>query len=369
MGSLTRIQAPGKSTARFLAGAARPEVLGSAAVSDHRYGVAVVGCGEVGARRAASAAAHPWSELRVAVDPDIVRAQAVTARYGGEAVTAWSDALARDDVDVVVVATPHLFLAEVAVAALKADKHVLVETPMARNVNEAVQIAGVATRAQRVLKVGFNHRYHPGVARAHGMARGGVIGDLIQLRARYGHAGRPGAEATWRGNRELAGGGMLTDLGIQLVDLVQWFAGEPEEVFAWTQSAARPGAGLEDGAFALLRWPEGLVAQLQTSWTELRPHFSLEVVGKEGCITAEGLGGGFGAPSLTVVRRRLDGRLFTERTTFDEDDASWTDEWAELMRAVDEGAPMGGTASDGVTAISLLDAMYRSANAGQVTNP
>ena len=76
MGSLTRIQAPGKSTARFLAGAARPEVLGSAAVSDHRYGVAVVGCGEVGARRAASAAAHPWSELRVAVDPDIVRAQA-----------------------------------------------------------------------------------------------------------------------------------------------------------------------------------------------------------------------------------------------------------------------------------------------------
>jgi predicted dehydrogenase len=194
-------------------------------VSDARLGVAVIGCGLIGARRAASAAAHDGCRLVSVVDRDAGRADALAAQYGAEVDVDWRDACARAEVDVVVVSTPNLLLEEIATAALGAGRHVLIEKPMGRNVAEAGRLAAAASAAAGVLRVGFNHRYHPALARAHAHVASGEFGGVLSIRARYGHGSRPGCEQEWRADADQAGGGELTDQGVHVADLIHWFAG------------------------------------------------------------------------------------------------------------------------------------------------
>jgi predicted dehydrogenase len=129
--------------------------------------VAVVGCGLIGRRRALVAAQSPLSAT-VAVADSVPNVAATLAReLNCKSVPGWREAVADRDVDVVIVATPNAFLAEIAVAALDAGKHVLLEKPMGGNLTEARAISAAAQRAGRLVKVGFNHRYNPAIARAH----------------------------------------------------------------------------------------------------------------------------------------------------------------------------------------------------------
>ena len=339
-------------------------------MSDTQHNVAIVGCGLIGNKRAEQVVKHPRTNLTALVDPSEATAQGLADKWGGTAFTDWNDVVQRDDVDIVIVATPNAYLSEIAVASLKADKHVLIEKPMGRNVHEAVQMAGAASASGKLLKIGFNHRYHPGLMRAFAYFQEGVIGEVINIRARYGHGGRPGYEKEWRGNRDLAGGGELTDQGVHVLDLIHWFAGEPKEVFAYTQTAVWPLGSLEDSAFALMKFESGAIAQFHTAWTQWKNMFSFEVFGKLGSLTVDGLGRSYGPETFTVARRKKEGGApFMERTVFDEEDISWAAEWKEFVDAIETGSPYMGTPSDGVTVMTLLDALYRSTQAGQPVAP
>ena len=129
-------------------------------------GVGVVGCGLIGSRRAKVAASDARSRVVAVTDVAEPSAAALAGQVGAEVVRDWKNVVARDDVDVVVVATPNAYLAEITIAALDAGKHVLVEKPMGRTLAEAQRMLAAANRANRMLKVGFNHRYHPAIADA-----------------------------------------------------------------------------------------------------------------------------------------------------------------------------------------------------------
>lgn len=327
-----------------------------------RLGVGIVGCGLIGRRRAAVAAAHPASRCVAVADTDGARAREVAAASGAEAVADWRSLVGRRDVELVVVATPNGFLAEVAEAALGERKHVLVEKPMGRNVAEAQRMRAAARAAGRVLKVGFNHRYHPALTEAKRRLDGGEIGHLINIRARYGHGGRAGYEKEWRGSRELAGGGELTDQGVHVADLIHWFAGAPTRAYGVVQTAVWPLGDLEDNAFGVFRFASGAVAAFHTSWTQWKNLFSFEVFGDRGALLVEGLGKSYGPEVLIVQRRRPEGGApEVQRIPFEGEDPSWQAEWVEFVDAVREGKPMLGTADDGVVAMQMLDAVYRSA--------
>lgn len=333
--------------------------------SSRQVRVAVVGCGLIGTRRAEQAAKNPRSELVAVVDANAAAAQTLASRLGCAHHAEWTAVVSDPEIDGLVVATPNGFLAEIAIAALKKKKHVLVEKPMGRNVHEAVAMAGAATAAQRILKIGFNHRYHPGLARAHEIFASGAIGELINIRARYGHGGRPGYEKEWRGSRDLAGGGELTDQGVHVLDLVHWFAGEPTEAFGYLQTAVWPLGSLEDGAFGLLKLPQGGVASFHTAWTQWKNMFSFEVFGTKGSVSVDGLGRSYGPETLTVAKRKPEGGApLMEKTVYDEEDVSWALEWDDFLNGL-EGRPYMGTPNDGVTVMRLLDALYRSAESGQ----
>ena len=330
-------------------------------------GVAVIGCGLIGRRRARTAAAHPSTELRVVVDVDRAAAERTAEEFGADAETDWRVAIERADVDAVVVCTPNGFLAEISVAALAAKRAVLLEKPMGRNAAEAAGIAAAAQRNGALLKIGFNHRYHPALAQAHKQFVAGAIGRLLHVRGRYGHGSRPGCETEWRGNAELAGGGELLDQGVHLIDLASWFAGAPSAAFGVVQTAVWPLGQLEDNAFALLRWDTGVVAQLHVSMTQWKNLFSLELHGETGALLVEGLGGSYGPERLVLVKRNMSGGVpETSEALFEGPDPSWDLEWADFAAAL-HGRPLEhGSAEDGLVVMRVVDALYLSARSEAV---
>jgi predicted dehydrogenase len=294
------------------------------------------------------------------------KARELARRVGADVMDDWRGLVDRRDLDAVVVATPTGFLAEVTIAALEAGLHVLVEKPMGRNLHEALEMSASAGRARRTLKVGFNHRYHSAIAEAYRRFARGEIGALLNIRARYGHGGRPGMEKEWRADRSLAGGGELTDQGIHLIDLIHWFAGPPWAGTAYLQVAMGRLGDLEDNAFGMVRCDRDVVASFHVSCTQWKNLFSFEVFGELGALLAEGLGGSYGTERLTTYRRRLEGGApLAEEEQFDGPDMSWAREWEEFVGAVQDGRAMMGTVEDGVAAMRTLDLLYRSAAHGR----
>ncbi len=330
-------------------------------------GVAVIGCGLIGRRRAATASAHPDTRLAAVVDADPGRAEDTARAYGGDVAPDWRAAVAREDVDIVVVATPNGFLREIGCAALERGKHVLLEKPMGRNLAEARALADAARASGRLLKIGFNHRYHPGLAQAIELVRSGAIGRVVTIRARYGHGSRPGCETEWRADPALAGGGELTDQGVHVADLIHAVAGMPREAFAFLQTAVWRIAPLEDNAHGLFRFADGAVAQLHVSMTQWKNLFSFEVYGETGSVSVEGLGGSYGPERLVVAHRNMEGGVpKLEEEEFPGEDVSWRLEWEDFVAGVRIGRLTQGGPEDGVAAMRMIDALYRSAESGTI---
>lgn len=324
--------------------------------------VAVVGCGLIGARRAGEAARNPRTQLVAVQDADAARAQMLAQQLACKAVADSRELLEDPSIDVLVVSTPPGFSVEIATAALQRAKHVLIEKPPGRNLEDARRLLDAAKASGRVLKIGFNHRYHPAIRKAHALLQEGAIGKPIHLRAVYGHGGRPGYEKEWRGDPRAAGGGELTDQGVHIADLIHWFLGMPTQAFGILQTAVWPIAPLEDNGFALFRFENGAVASFHTSWTQWKNRFSFEVFGEKGSLSVEGLGGSYGVERLVVALRKPEGGApQMQEQTFDGPDESWRLEWEDFLRAVDAQAPCWGSPADGVAVMRMISALYRSA--------
>lgn len=336
-------------------------------MSGGRYGVGVIGCGLIGRRRATVAAAHARTEVVAVVDTDLPRAESLAAEVGCAARGDWRGVVEDPRVDVVVVATPNGYLAEIGRAALDLGKHVLLEKPMGRNLREAEYLAAGVGGGGPVLKIGFNHRYHPAISALLAAVRAGEIGRVIGIRGRYGHGGRPGCEREWRGDPELAGGGHLLDQGVHLADLIHGVAGVPERAVGFLQTAVWPVAPLEDNAYGIFHFRDGVVAQFHVSMTQWKNLFSFEVTGETGALVVEGLGGSYGEERLVRVRRRMEGGVPTlEEELFPGPDRSWSLEWDEFVASIESGAQPQGGAEDGLAAMRMIDALYRSAARGEV---
>lgn len=336
------------------------------AVIDHeRLRIAVIGCGLIGTRRAAETSLHSRTRLLLCIDTSHAPARNTAERYGAAWTTDWNTAVDDERIDVVVICTPNAFAYDIAVAALERGKHVLVEKPMGCSLEQAETLATIAERSRGRFKVGFNHRYHPAISRARELVELGEIGEIISIRARYGHGGRPGYEREWRCDPKLSGGGELIDQGVHVADLIAWFSGLPSQAFAYVQTAVWPIAPVEDNAFGLLRYDNGVVASMHTSWTQWKNLFSMEIFGRDGSVTVDGLGGSYGTERLTIARRNPHGGAPALREEeFEGPDRSWAIEWHQFVDAIERGTPYWGTAADGLAAMRIVDALYRSARDG-----
>lgn len=243
----------------------------------------------------------PAFEQRVLVGTDAAKAAEAAARYGwAEPATDWRDVVAREDIDIVDICAPGWLHAEIAIAALEAGKHVLVEKPLANSLAEAraMVAAAQAARARGVQSmVGFTYRRVPALALARELIAGGRLGTVRQVRAAYlqDWLSDDQAPMTWRLRRETAGSGALGDIASHAIDQVQYLLDATVTEVSGrlhTYVTQRPGPGgpeavtVDDAAWATLSLTGGAVAGIEVSRVALgrKNSLQIEVFGSKGSL-------------------------------------------------------------------------------------
>ncbi len=210
------------------------------------------------------------AQLVMVCDSDeAARTRALSLAPGARTGSRLADALAADDVDAVVLATPALCHADHARAALKAGKHVFVEKPLAMRAADAESVVNAAEASGRTLMVGHLMLYHPAVDRMRDMLAGGELGRVFYLYALRVNLGRLRHDEN-----------ALWSLGPHDVSMMLYLLDEsPESV------SARGGSylitGVEDVVFVNMRFPDGVIAQVQLSWLDPRKERRLTIVGSK----------------------------------------------------------------------------------------
>jgi predicted dehydrogenase len=320
------------------------------------FGVGIIGCGLIGQKRTK---ALGEGRLIGCADINEVSARALAGNSGAKVFADWRGLLALPDVEIVVVATLHDSLAEITLAVIEAGKHVLVEKPAARNPTELEPVMAAAERRGVKVHVGFNHRYHRAFRKARELFEGGALGELMFIRARYGHGGRIGYDKEWRAKPEISGGGELLDQGPHLIDLSRWFLGDFSEVqgFAHTYYWDMP---VDDNSFMLLKTSKKQVAFLHASCTEWKNLFSMEIYGRDGKLEVSGLGGSYGVERLTYYKMLPEmGPPETTTWEFPMADDSWAVEMQEFYEDIRFDRQPAAGLGDAYQALRIIEKIYR----------
>lgn len=319
--------------------------------------VGIIGCGLIGQKRAKALAG---AQLVACADVMPERAEALARSVPGAKIARdWRAVVERHDVDIVIVATTHDALPEITLAAVEADKHVLVEKPAARRATELEAAIRAAESCGVLVRVGFNHRYHRAFRKARELFESGALGPLMYIRARYGHGGRPGYDKEWRANPELSGGGELIDQGVHLIDLARWFLGDFANVQGFTHTYYWD-MPVEDNGFVLLKTARHQVAFLHASCTEWKNLFSFEILGRHAKLEISGLGGSYGVERLAFYRMLP--QLGPPETTIWEypmADNSWETEFAEFLEDIRLHRQPAASLYDAQAALKIIERVYR----------
>lgn len=320
-------------------------------------GVGIVGCGLIGQKRAKALGRN--GELVACADLDVARAESLARTSNARVYRDWRELVWSPKVDVVIVATLHDSLADITRTAAEAGRHVLVEKPAARNAAELEPVMEAAAKHGVKVHVGFNHRYHRSLRKAKELVNLGVLGDLMFVRARYGHGARIGYDREWRADPVLSGGGELIDQGPHLIDLSRWFLGEITGVqgFAHTYFWDMP---VDDNGFMLLKTAKKQAAFLHASCTEWKNLFSMEIYGKLGKLDLSGLGGSYGVEKITWYRMLPQmGPPETTSWEYPMDDDSWAVEIAEFFEDIRSDREPSAGLRDAQAALKVVESIYR----------
>jgi predicted dehydrogenase len=361
-------------------------------------GVAMIGYAFMGKahsnawRNVASYFDVPAFEQKVLVGRDAAAVAEAAAKYGWqETATDWRTALDRDDIHIVDICAPGWMHAAIAIAALEAGKHVLLEKPLANTLAEAEAItaAAQAARAKGVQSmVGFNYRRVPALALAKELVGEGRLGAIRQVRAAYlqDWLADETAPMTWRLKKETAGSGALGDIASHAIDQVLFLLGDRvTEVSGRLQTFVdrRLGAeGLEDvtvddAAWATLQLASGAIASVEASRvaTGRKNSLQIEIYGDKGALRfdLENLNELQFLDATTPTREQGFRRIVVTEPEHPYLDAWWpqghiigwehtfTHEVRDLLLAIDGGTPPSPSFEDGLEVQRILAAVEESA--------
>lgn len=251
---------------------------------------AVVGCGVIGALHSQTIQSLSETELAVVVDEHADRAQEYGKRYGVEATTSYDEVLRRPDIDTVAVCVPSGLHTALAVAALDAGKHVVIEKPLDVTPEAVDAVVAAADRSAKVATVISQHRFDPASQLVAKTVAEGKFGRITSGSADISWWRSQGYydSGDWRGTWKLDGGGALMNQGVHSVDLLVWFLGQPVEVFAWTDALAHERIEVEDTAVATIRFESGALGTIHGT-TAAYPGLTarIQVLGASGSAVIE----------------------------------------------------------------------------------
>ena len=322
----------------------------------HQPVFAIIGCGLIGSRRAKAVSK---GALKLVYDLDSEKAHALAGSYDARAVGSPEEALADPEVDAVIVSTSNSALAPITLAAVRAGKHVIVEKPGAIASEQLAEIEIAAAGTGSLVRIGYNHRFHPAFLKIHELMRTEAIGEIMFIRARYGHGGRVGYEGEWRADPKLSGGGELIDQGVHLIDLAGMFLGEFTQVDGHAVTAFW-NMSVDDNAFLSLRTAQGKTAWLHVSCTEWKNLFSFEIYFRNAKLHAEGLGGSYGVERLTYYKMLPEmGPPETVIYEFPRGDDSWALELNEFIEDIRLRRPPSPGLAEGKRTLEIVEQIYR----------
>jgi len=307
-----------------------------------KVNVAVVGCGFWGKNHARIYSELEKADLIAVADLNEDAACALGERYGADYHRDPADLIKRDDIDAISICTPTVTHADIALEAIEAGKHILVEKPLTSTVAEAESLIAASEKAGVKLTVGFVERFNPGVIEALRLVREGKIGDIILARARR----------VSRYPLRISDVGVVKDLAIHDADIVrQLFGADPETVYA---TAGNLVHSFEDYANIVLRFPGNRSAFIETNWLTPRKIRRLILTGSEGLITVE-----FITQEVTVEDD--EGRY----TPFLKPQEPLTLELESFVEAILEDKPPAVSGEDGLKALRICEAALESARTGK----
>jgi predicted dehydrogenase len=328
--------------------------------SDGTLRVAIAGFGSTGQIRRRFVDEHP--KMRTVAYCDQMLEKGVDAD-GVRRYVDYESLLAEEELDVLFVCLWNNVAPAATIAGLEGGLHVFCEKPPGRTVEDIELVRETERRHPHLkLKYGFNHRYHDSVREALRIVRTGELGAIVDLAGVYGKSKMIRFDQDWRTRREVAGGGILLDQGIHMVDIMRLFAGE------FTQISSRISNGfwshdVEDNAWALMETEDGVVALLHSSATQWRHRFRLEITLEQGSLILAGILSStrsYGAETLTIVYRSDDDRGDPrEVTTRYNEDNSWRDEVADFANALLTDAPIQhGSSLEALKTMQLVYDIY-----------
>ena len=326
--------------------------------------VGIIGAGQAGERHAIGFAAARGAAVTAVADAVPARAEALAARWSAHAYDDWRAML--HCVDAVVVCTPHNLHVEPALAAAEQGVHVLMEKPLATNMDDGRRIVDACTRAGVALGLSFVHRFRDELQTAHGWISGGAIGRPL-LASEIMNAQRGAHLPRWVSEREAAGGGVLMYSAIHAIDRLIWLLGQNVAAVTAHTTCFDPGAEVEDIAAALLSFDGGATATLSSSAPVYRSdhaRWETEIHGSAGMLRVRTRHWAELSSDAQVVRVEAltGGKSAQEHYNFARQAQDFTD-------AVAAGRPPSVTGEDGLRALAVALAIYRSAETGTTVRP
>ncbi len=186
------------------------------------------------------------------------------------------------EIDAVIISTPTNTHKDIAVECLNNKKHVLIEKPIALNFLETQEIDNAAKRNKCNAMVGMNFRFRPDTMLLKSLINGGELGELFYIKC--GWTRKQSSEQKWFNTKNLAGGGVLLDLGIVLLDTALWLLDYPKVKTASAQNYSHNLQNMEDSSVGFIRFNNSAVLSYEVSWSihEDTDTFKLAAYGKEG---------------------------------------------------------------------------------------
>jgi len=329
-------------------------------MSDHKLKVGIAGYGVVGKRRRESIDQHP--ALKTVAVCDRVFPNDGNFSDGVHYYTSYNRLLL-EKLDILFVCMTNDIAPEVTIAGLEKGLHVFCEKPPGRDLTDISRvIACEKKQPQLKLKYGFNHRYHESVREALRIIKSRQLGSLINIRGVYGKSKIISFNSDWRTKRELAGGGILLDQGIHMVDLMRLIGGEFVDVYSFV-SNSHWHHDVEDNAYALMRTADGVVAMLHSSATQWRHRFQLDITLSRGMIILSGILSGsksYGAETILIAYTdENDGGDPREMTMRYNQDNSWWDEICDFADAILNKKPIiDGSSMEALETMRLVYRIY-----------
>ena len=301
-------------------------------------------------------------ELVTLVDRDQEKAQRVAQRFGvPNATTAIDEVLEDPEIDMVDICTPNFLHAPLAIAALESGKHVLVERPIARNAAETEKMVKAADKADRLLVCALAHRFREDTKILKKFVDRGELGEVFYTKTGWLRQRTDWRTEEWRQQKQVSGGGVLMDLGVQMLDLTLYILGGPK-VESVSASAHRAGkAEVEDSLIALLRLENGCVVNLEVTWGLLmeKDFAYVNLFGQSGAALwnplriHKGMHG-----SLVNVTPAVDSPRNVYKQAIEAQIAQFAD-------GVRKGGNAGASGAEMLAVMRLVDAIYRSAELGK----